>query len=308
MCHVYASLWGLPAKWRLFINTLHWHCSDSHFKRMSLQSPSNTSFKPGSRDPSALLPELYNEYPLPTPSSIIVKAPGCFATALFNGVPARYPPSSDSGRSGSAADAAAVAAAAAPSPSSPPTFASICIQISIHPTSPNTIQLSIFPPLPPPPQRLPWIKADANPPAAAPFISLCAPVTCSIIHHPLLNCIEIFPLEQLKSMSSLSSPLTSPNPPNVFVTPPSSFSLHTPPSSLALHLASFDDCIRVCKALCHSLMTRSAPSRHRHVTITSANNSCCALHKPIQRHPLHSPLSHLPQDRHSHPRPVVTCR
>jgi hypothetical protein len=40
----------------------------------------------------------------------------------------------------------------------------------------------------------------------------------------------------------------------------------------------------VCKALCHSLMTRSAPSHHHNMIITSASNSCRALLTPIQRH------------------------
>ena len=217
---------------------------------MSLLPQVNGSLKIGSISPCRLVPEFFNEFPLPATSSTIADAHIDFAIAIFDGLPVRYPPYQ--------------------SPSAAASTAAIMVKISVHPTLPNTIQVSISSLFPAPPKRFPWIK-DASgpaPPASPPFISVCASDQVSFVHHPLLNTIEI----------SFAEPSLSISPSAVSPLPQNSTASSSPgPSLLTLHFLKFDQCAHVCKAICHSLTTRSSFTASPILAQTHVSNFATAI-------------------------------
>jgi hypothetical protein len=191
----------------------------------------NASLKGSSPDAaSRLVPEFFNEFPLPSPSSTILKVPLSCAAATFGATITRYP---ETGQASSASSATAPP----PAPASSEAYASlVSLHISIHPNLPNIFEISILPPAPPPVKRLPWVKStDTIPslPLAPPFMLLHATDSDQISHDAPTNSIHIL-------FSSPSSP-SSPSP---------------VPSALVLTFASSEHCIRAGKAFCQSLMLR----------------------------------------------------
>jgi hypothetical protein len=199
---------------------------------IAAHSPPNASFKSkcNASDPALLVPELCNEFPLPSASAAIITTPARLVVATIGLARVRFPTSSASEQSSSADLLPGTNDTAGDE---------ICVQISIHPELPNVVVLRVSPPLPPPAKRLPWIKADQAPlPPPTPYIVIDVTDADKIFHAPLSNSVEIIFTSPLPS-----SPLPPPAPSSL-------------PSSITLQFSSSEHCKRVCKALCHSLMIR----------------------------------------------------